>query len=173
MNGISCVGIFHTHCDRIGTLSPGTQIQTDLKSRKVTAGDLAVVNVCFQFDFFTRVQICDKQFGVELTVGRRKTGVFNVNRKDGCIISKGMKIKTGFFHNIAVSQMSADIVISGTAGKYIIGGISGVLPFVEHSSIMLRIQVRDMHLGKIFNRIVQIIVDIVYGNFAAVRYILA
>ena len=82
MDGISCVGVFHTQCNRIGAFFPGTNIETDLKGGAVIAGNLAVIDICFQFRFFTRVKISDDQFGIKLTVRRRKSSVFNINIKN-------------------------------------------------------------------------------------------
>ena len=173
MNKIACIGIFHTHCNGISAFFQGANIQTHLESGGVIAGNLTVIDISFQFLFFSGVQIRDNQFRVKLAIRRRKSGIFNIDIKNRCIICEGMKIQAGFFHYIAVSQVSLDIVISGAAGKYIITGIGGMLPFIKHSGIMLRIQIRYMHPGKISNGILQIIVSVIYGNFTAVRYILA
>ena len=135
MDGISCVGIFHAQRNRRGAFFPGTEIETDLKGREVIAGNLAVIDIRFQFRFFTRVKLGDDQFGIKLTVRRRKSRVFNIDIKNSCVISKGMEIQSGFFHDITVPQVGTDIVISGAAGKYIVTGTGGVLPFVEHISM--------------------------------------
>ena len=172
---IFCVWIFHTQWNGVSSFSQGTDIQICFKCGAVIACYGTVVNICFYFLWFSGTFISEEQNSIESGICGRKSCVCNCYIKRGCVTQDGVKINRGFFHNIPITKVCTYIIVPCTSGKNVCpwSCISGILPFIQNCGIVFGIQVRYMHLWKVGNRIVQIVIFIINCNLTPIRNILA